>query len=181
MPYKNAVAAALNIRINNVIESGPTQVIIKWSNTTFSRRTCQEHLINKTRALMLAGKNFDRVRHDFKRNMGAQFHLKKVLNLYTFFFHLIIIFYFKITLELFGSCYLIASKILEGLRIRATTLETSVNAEPTTALSQTLMILLILIAVFIMFITLLTIFYCLHKKQKQQKKKQQNNFVSKGK
>lgn len=79
-----------------------------------------------------------------------------------------------------NTCLLTPAKILENLRVRATTLETSINAEPTSNFSHSLMIPLILLAVFIMFITLLTIFYCLHKKHKQQKKKQQGDFVSKG-
>jgi hypothetical protein len=50
--------------------------ILKWSNNSLSRKTCQEKQINETKSKMLNAKQA--VTHQFRKAMGAEFHLSTV-------------------------------------------------------------------------------------------------------
>ncbi|KAI1713698.1 dystroglycan (Dystrophin-associated glycoprotein 1) domain-containing protein [Ditylenchus destructor] len=154
--------SALSVRIIEVVENGETQTMLRWANASLSRKVCQQKQINETLRQMVGGK-MDRVRHDFRRLMGAQFHVKKV------------------TLEFLGQCLNPSTPFFIGT-IRATTTEVSVDSEPAPTLAQTLLIPLILLAFLLLFIMLLILLCYIQRKGAKHKKKTKpsSDYISKG-
>lgn len=72
---------AHSIRILSLEENGESQTMLRWTNASIGRTKCQhQKQLNDTLRLMMgAGKSgVERVRHDFRKMMGPQFHVRKV-------------------------------------------------------------------------------------------------------
>uniref|UniRef100_A0A915E579 Peptidase S72 domain-containing protein n=1 Tax=Ditylenchus dipsaci TaxID=166011 RepID=A0A915E579_9BILA len=154
---------AMSVKIDELVENSGAQTMLRWSNNTLSKKACQIKLINDTHKQMVTGRNMERVRHEFKKQMGPQFHVR------------------KITLDLLRSC-LPSSNLLANFKIKATTTETSVDTEPASTFADTLMMPLILLACLLFFIMLLIVLCWMQRKgvNQKKKKKQQGDYVSKG-
>ncbi|KAL3122799.1 hypothetical protein niasHT_009090 [Heterodera trifolii] len=68
---------ASEIQVEELLDNGGHQTMLKWSNATLSRKTCDDRQINATRDRMMHAST-ERVRHDFLKAMGSKFHVRKV-------------------------------------------------------------------------------------------------------
>lgn len=67
---------AEDVLIESLEEKDTDNSILRWSNHSLSRNSCQEKQINETRTKMLNAKQL--VTNLFRKAMGAEFHLSNV-------------------------------------------------------------------------------------------------------
>lgn len=68
---------AAEIQIEALEPNGAEQTLLKWWNASMSWAHCDEQRINGTHQRMVHP-GTDRLRHDFVKQMGAEFHVRKV-------------------------------------------------------------------------------------------------------
>uniref|UniRef100_A0A915LWI4 Peptidase S72 domain-containing protein n=1 Tax=Meloidogyne javanica TaxID=6303 RepID=A0A915LWI4_MELJA len=95
------IEAATEIYIDRITDNGSGQTLLQWWDATISRTNCDEKRINSTKERMVHQHHHtgvEKVRHEFAKQMGAQFH---------------------VTLELLGKC--LAQHMLDSMRVRVYT------------------------------------------------------------
>uniref|UniRef100_A0A915MRE9 Peptidase S72 domain-containing protein n=1 Tax=Meloidogyne javanica TaxID=6303 RepID=A0A915MRE9_MELJA len=95
------IEAATEIYIDRITDNGSGQTLLQWWDATVSRSHCDEKRINSTKERMVHQHHHtgvEKVRHEFAKQMGAQFH---------------------VTLELLGKC--LAQHMLDSMRVRVYT------------------------------------------------------------
>lgn len=65
------------IQIEDLVDNGGGQTMLKWWNGSMSRANCDEERINGTRDRMVH-LGTERVKNEFVKRMGANLHVRKV-------------------------------------------------------------------------------------------------------
>uniref|UniRef100_A0A915NR54 Peptidase S72 domain-containing protein n=1 Tax=Meloidogyne floridensis TaxID=298350 RepID=A0A915NR54_9BILA len=166
------IEAATEIYIDRITDNGSGQTLLQWWDATISRTHCDEKRINSTKERMVHQHHHtgvEKVRHEFAKQMGAQFHVRKV------------------TLELLGKC--LAQHMLDSMRVRVytTTQRNTLAVEEGigsvfSGWTQTLLIPLILIATILLLITVLVLLCCAHHRRgkKGARINRRNEYTTKG-
>ncbi|KAF7634198.1 Peptidase S72 domain-containing protein [Meloidogyne graminicola] len=166
------IEAATEIYVDRISDNGLGQTLIQWWDNTISRTYCDEKRINSTRERMLHQNHhtgIEKVRHEFAKQMGAQFHVK------------------KITVEPLGKC--IAQHMLDSMRVRVyTTTQKNTLAQEEgiggvfSNWSQTLLVPIILITTILLLITILILLCCAHNRRgkKGATINRRNEYTTKG-
>lgn len=166
------IEAATEIYIDRIYDNGSGQTLLQWWDTTISRTHCDEKRINSTKERMVHQHHHtgvEKVRHEFAKQMGAQFHVRKV------------------TLELLGKC--LAQHMLDSMRVRVytTTQRNTLAVEEGigsvfSGWTQTLLVPIILIATILLLITVLILLCCAHHRRgkKGARINRRNEYTTKG-
>uniref|UniRef100_A0A914H6M4 Peptidase S72 domain-containing protein n=1 Tax=Globodera rostochiensis TaxID=31243 RepID=A0A914H6M4_GLORO len=142
---------ATEIQLEELLDNGGGQTLLKWSNATLSRKICDDRQINATRDRMMHHSS-ERVRHDFVKTMGAKFHVRKV------------------GVEFLGRCQ--TRHLLATMRVRVTsTTERNAAGQADSAdgsaslISRALLIPLILILIVLLLCMIVLLLCCMQHKR----------------
>ncbi|CAD5219120.1 unnamed protein product [Bursaphelenchus okinawaensis] len=131
----------------NSVEEDKQNTVIRWSNSSLSRVTCEEKLINATKTKM-TGKGKERGIRDFAKHMGADFAIRDV------------------SIKLQGTCgpQTVSPKIV---RVHASTISTPLDEEG--GISNIVLLVLIVVAIVLLLAILFVVFCCIKRKQAPKK------------
>ncbi|KAL3122797.1 hypothetical protein niasHT_009088 [Heterodera trifolii] len=148
---------ASEIQVEELLDNGGHQTMLKWSNATLSRKTCDDRQINATRDRMMHAST-ERVRHDFLKAMGSKFHVRKV------------------GVEYLGRCQ--TRHLLSTMRVRVTTTternaagkadEAGGESGLSILIGRALLIPLILILIVLLLCMIVVLLCCLHTKRSRK-------------
>uniref|UniRef100_A0A1I7S2X6 Peptidase S72 domain-containing protein n=1 Tax=Bursaphelenchus xylophilus TaxID=6326 RepID=A0A1I7S2X6_BURXY len=133
------------VMINSVEEQG-SNTVIRWSNSSLSRTTCEEKVVNATKVKM-TGRGKSGIR-EFVKHMGADFAVRDV------------------TIKLQGNCgpQTVTPQII---RVRASTIATPLDEE--VGISNLVLLILIVVAIALLLVILFVVFCCIKRKQTPKK------------
>jgi hypothetical protein len=160
-------------------EEGGSKTILTWSNNSLSRKQCAEKQINDTRFKMVT-RDKQKVKHNFTRAMGADFHLESVSSSNRSHTNDRL----QITVQLRDSCAQPnGAATVQISSVRASTQHPpgSSASSDDSGLSMGLLIALIAIAIVLLLAIFVLIYFCLQRKRPAYKMATSSNeYASKG-